>query len=155
MVYKNYTTEAIPDMLCPVTTTQSTINTVNLVESVDSTELTDSTLMRTNLQVIIFCGGKCGSSTLLHTFLSHNMDTIHMHSFESLDKNIYSSLSNINDFITIQKQNIIYIIDSYRTPIERHISAFFQNIHTHVKKNCEKINVNILILKKCFLTADT
>ena len=28
--------------------------------------------------------------------------------------------------------NTIYIIDSYRTSIERKISSFFQNIHTHV-----------------------
>ena len=41
------------------------------------------------------------------------------------------------------KNKKLYIIDSYRTPIERKISSFFHNIHVHVpsykNKSCEEL----------------
>ena len=90
--------------------------------------------------IIIASGGKCGSSTLFKTFKHNGYTTLHTHG-KFVDYNINS----INELINIQKNNTIYVIDSYRTPIERHISAFFQNIHTYILKPFNKININMLI----------
>lgn len=91
--------------------------------------------MDNKLNCIIFCGGKCGGSTLFET-LNKYMNCLHLHGFKCnglcKNKNIKYDLGkeNIINLINNSKSesNKIYIIDSYRTPIERKISAFFQNI---------------------------
>jgi hypothetical protein len=98
-------------------------------------------------QVFIYCGGKCGSSTLFRTFKNLNYKCLHVH------RNYYYCLDLDNDislFDTIEKSrkhfDKIYIIDSYRTPIERKISSFFQNIHKHTDiKDFNNIHVNEVI----------
>lgn len=86
-----------------------------------------------NVQFFIYCGGKCGSSTLTHTLNQYN-ETLHVHSnihFQLFSKQTEVSILDIID----QNASIhdkIYIIDSYRTPIERCISSFFQNINDHL-----------------------
>ena len=91
-----------------------------------------------NLDVIVYCGGKCGSSTLNNTFLKNGLN-----SFKTHDNNYFKYLCNkfnkdknksIFDVINFNKKQkkTLYIIDSYRNPIERRISSFFQNIHTHI-----------------------
>jgi len=81
--------------------------------------------------VIIFCGGKCGGSTLNNTFNKNNYKSCHTHSnhywINTLKNNDIFELIDCNS-----KNNKIYIIDSYRLPIERKISSFFQNIDVHV-----------------------
>jgi hypothetical protein len=78
--------------------------------------------------VIVYCGGKCGSSTLVNTFKNNNYKSLHTHNF-----NYYKSImqKDIYNIIDNQKE-IIYIIDSYRLPIERKISSFFQNINLYI-----------------------
>ena len=79
-----------------------------------------------NLDVIVFCGGKCGSSTLHKTFLNNNFITTKTHcnyNFMCLcnqfnkDKN--KTIFDVIDYN--KKRKNLYIIDSYRTPIERKI----------------------------------
>jgi hypothetical protein len=114
--------------------------------------------MNDSFDIYIFCGGKCGGSTLANTFYKFGYKTIHMHRINNLgffsDKNIKnlnfkqqlrnSELTILNLINNDSKNKKIYIIDSYRTPIERKISSFFQNIKTHVP-NYEIISINDII----------
>jgi hypothetical protein len=85
--------------------------------------------------VILSCGGKCGGSTLDKTFNKNGYNTIKIFNNNILDK-----------LIEIEKKNKVYVFDSYRPPIERHISAFFQHImEVYVFKPLDKININMLI----------
>lgn len=85
--------------------------------------------------VFIFCGGKCGGVTLSRTMEKSGYRVCHLHNFNS--KGLYTSnidMTKIYDIIdksckTFEK---VYFIDAYRTPIERKISSFFQNISAHV-----------------------
>lgn len=95
--------------------------------------------------VFVYCSGKCGSSTLLNTFTNNKFDTIHLHD-NSYYKYAYKSKNSIFELIdkSCKKFDKIYIIDSYRTPIERKISSFFQNIKTHIK-NYESMSIDELV----------
>jgi hypothetical protein len=98
--------------------------------------------------IFIMCGGKCGGSTLAYTFHRNNFKTTHIHginntgAFQS-DINLELGLFNIID--NSSKNKKIYIIDSYRTPIERKISAFFQHIGMHLP-NYKELSIEELIL---------
>jgi hypothetical protein len=84
-----------------------------------------------DIQVFIYCGGKCGSSTLNKTFLSLNYNCLHVHSnkcYESVYKYLidYTNIQTLKELISIQEFDKVYIIDVYRDPFERLISSFFQ-----------------------------
>jgi len=85
-----------------------------------------------NIDVFIVSGGKCGSSTLNNTMNKNNFISIHSHGSEyfyiTYNKNIFNLIDNCS------KEKTVYIIDSYRTPIERKISSFFHNIKLHCPK---------------------
>jgi hypothetical protein len=78
--------------------------------------------------IIIYCGGKCGSCTLYNTFLKNGYKCFYTHT------NMYWMQCLKNDIPVWDiidhscKNKKVYIIDSYRNPIERRISCFFQNI---------------------------
>jgi hypothetical protein len=84
-----------------------------------------------NIKIFVYCGGKCGSTTLTTTFEQY-YKTMHVHSDEEFKK-IKSKQSKYSIFDVIEynkkTQDKIYIIDSYRTPIERKMAGFFNNIH--------------------------
>ena len=88
----------------------------------------------TNFDIFVCCGGKCGGTTLAYTFHQNGYKTTHLHSSKHLGN--FKSSIDVNhtfDIINASKQKgPIYIIDSYRTPIERKISCFFQKIHTYL-----------------------
>ena len=87
-----------------------------------------------NFDIFICCGGKCGGTTLAYTFHQNGYKTTHLHSSKHLG-NFKSSIDveHTFDIINASKQlGPIYIIDSYRTPVERKISCFFQKIHTYL-----------------------
>jgi hypothetical protein len=84
-------------------------------------------------EIWVFCGGKCGGTTLAKTFTKNNFNCIHLHGFNC--KGIFScdldiDMTKIFEIIEDSCKNYenIFIIDVYRTPIERKISGFFQNI---------------------------
>ena len=90
-----------------------------------------------DLDIIVYCGGKCGSSTLNNTFLNNNFKSYTTHDknyFEYVCKetnqDIGKTIYDVIDFNSKNKK--LYIIDSYRTPIERKMSSFFQNIELHM-----------------------
>ena len=83
------------------------------------------------VDVICLTGGKCGSSTLYNTFIKNGYKCIKVHNkscFESQFK--YDGLTDLIDISSKNKE--LFIIDSYRTPIERKISSFFQNIDKYL-----------------------
>jgi hypothetical protein len=76
--------------------------------------------------VFIFCGGKSGSSTLHKTFIENNFKVLKQHTVND-NTNIFNIINeSCND------NDTVYIIDSYRTPIERKISSLFQNIDLYL-----------------------
>ena len=84
--------------------------------------------------VFIFCGGKCGGTTLANTFSKNWFKTTHFHSLTC--KGFFESNIELNDLLKVLEKSSenkkIYLIDSYRTPIERKISSFFQNLSLHL-----------------------
>lgn len=84
-----------------------------------------------NIDIICLTGGKCGSSTLRRTFLRSGFNTIKCHSKSCFKSQFgYDGLIDLIDTSCLNKK--VYLIDSYRTPMERKISSFFQNIRTTV-----------------------
>ena len=95
-----------------------------------------------NIDCILMCNGKCGSSTLLSTMIANGFNTIKVHSKRYFIHEF--KYDGLIDTININSRNKpLYIIDSYRTPIEREISGFFENIHRYVPdykdKSCEEL----------------
>jgi hypothetical protein len=84
-------------------------------------------------KVYVLCGGKCGSSTLNSTFNKNNLRSIHLHSMSCYQKR-YNKKNDLHCAIynSCKTNGKIYVIDSYRTPIERKISSFFSNIQSHL-----------------------
>ena len=103
-----------------------------------------------DLDIIVYCGGKCGSSTLHTTFKKNGLKSykIHDNSYFQYLCNIFKkdttkTIYDVIDFNVKQRKNI-FIIDSYRTPIERKISSFFQNIDNHIINHNNKTTEDII-----------
>lgn len=95
------------------------------------------------VDMICIAGGKCGSTTLLKTFTKNKYNAIKAHSIGDFKKQFgYDGLFDLIDRSSKNKK--VYIVDSYRTPIERKISSFFENINHHVPDYKHK-NVQQLI----------
>lgn len=94
------------------------------------------------IDVICLTGGKCGSSTLYSTMIKNGYKCIKAHSKAHF---IYEfKYDGLIDLIKRSSANKkIYIIDSYRTPIERKIASLFQHIHENMpdykNKNIEEL----------------
>lgn len=84
-----------------------------------------------DLDIIILCGGKSGSTTLYDTMKYYKYKCIKVHGELDFIKQFnYNGLFKTIDYSSKHKE--LFIIDSYRTPIERSISSFFENIHIYV-----------------------
>lgn len=81
---------------------------------------------------IILCGGKCGSCTLHMSTSQFFLKSIRSHTLSKAVKEY------IND------DDKIYFIDSYRRPLERKISSFFENIDKRFE-NYKEIPIDKLI----------
>ena len=81
------------------------------------------------VDVISMTSGKCGSTTLKTTFLKNGYKSIKTHSIDDFKKQYDGLIELINNSSKYKK---VYLIDVYRTPIERKISSFFQNIKNHI-----------------------
>lgn len=82
--------------------------------------------------VIAYCGGKCGSWTITRTLEATGRKAIHAHGNEDYQL-YYKKEYTIYDAIEKSaKQHKIYLIDSYRDPIERKMSAFFHKIKVNI-----------------------
>lgn len=97
--------------------------------------------------VFVLCGGKCGGTTLATTFQKNSFSVTHLHSLKV--KGLFFSNIDCNNTIEILEKSCehyenVYIIDVYRTPIERKISSFFQNI-SNLLPDYNTLNVQELI----------
>jgi hypothetical protein len=105
-----------------------------------------------NKQVYIYCSGKSGSSTLYKTFAHEYFATAQIHHYEIFKTIVSGYNNNIFDYIddSLNKFKDLYFIDSYRLPLERSISSFFQGIEKIVPdyKN-KKIEELIDIYNNC------
>lgn len=90
-----------------------------------------------DIDIICLTSGKCGSSTLNKTLKKNGYKSIKVHGKEDFI-NQYNYDGLIDLINESSKNKKIYLIDSYRTPIERKISSFFQNLKSHVPNYNEK-----------------
>jgi len=96
--------------------------------------------------MVIYCSGKCGGTTLFQTFYSGKnivnpyFNPIHIHTNEIFKNCCKAGLlpfeKNENPpdiYELIDKEKPVWIIDSYRDPIDRKISSYFQNYFHNLK----------------------
>lgn len=107
-----------------------------------------------NNLIFIYSAPKVGSTSIvssLRIFCSDNYDIIHIHDEEMLRVLTHIDGITINEVILYNKflGKNIYVIDVYRSPIERKISAFFEKIGIYHfndnDQNVNKYNVNKVI----------
>jgi len=102
--------------------------------------------------VFIYTSPKVGSTTLVSSLrisLNNNYNIIHIH-----DDIMLSVLTGINDitvneiinYLSEQGKNV-YVIDVYRSPIERKMSEFFEKISPYHFNNTEE-NINKYNIKR-------
>ena len=104
-----------------------------------------------NLDIFVISGGKCGSTTLKETFLYNNYSCIKAHNPDCFKKQF--GYDGFYDTITkSSKEKELIIIDSYRTPIERQISSFFENGEKHISNFLNRtVYDQIKIFNKSYL----
>lgn len=103
--------------------------------------------MDTNIDIFIYCGEKCGSSTLELTFSNLGFKVFRAHNSTEIFPCVINNnkITTVKDLIHNQDKDKIYIIDSYRNPVERLISKIFQNIKFPEHENIIDI-INYYIL---------
>ena len=100
----------------------------------------------TNNYIFIYTPPKVGSTTLvssLRVSLGKSYNIIHIH--DEVMLSVLTRINNvkINDIINYLSNNgkKVYVIDVYRTPIERKMSEFFEKISPyHFNNTSEKLN---------------
>jgi hypothetical protein len=99
-----------------------------------------------NTIIFVYSAPKVGSTTIvtsLRLFCSDSFDIIHIHDEEMLRVVGKIKDININEIILYNKYlgKNVYVIDVYRSPIERKISAYFEKIGSyHFNDFDEKVN---------------
>jgi hypothetical protein len=99
-----------------------------------------------NILVFVYTAPKVGSTSIissLRLFGSHLFDTIHIHDEEMLNVLCRVKGITINELILFNKYlgKDVYVIDIYRSPVERKISTFFEKIGSYHFNNTDQ-NVN-------------
>lgn len=94
--------------------------------------------------IFIYTAPKVGSTSLVSSFRIfgyNNYGIIHIHDEIMLEKLIGINDIKVNDIIkyNVQLGKKIYVIDIYRNPIERKISAFFEKIGAYHFNNRDEI----------------
>jgi len=84
----------------------------------------------TDFNVFVYCSDKSGSSTLHKTMNYNGFKSLHLHNVEDYTSYCCESIIQPDIFKLIETQaskySNIYVIDVYRTPIERKISSLFE-----------------------------
>lgn len=89
--------------------------------------------------VIVYCGGKCGSTALLEFFRGQGMPVVRIHNMDHFVEEHLRGLTPRPTFRELvrflQKHyGMIYVVDAYRDPIERRMSSFFQNFRFNLER---------------------
>lgn len=138
------------------------ININNAINNIDKIQELEKINKKLNIihdkLIFIFTPPKVGSTSLVSSFRIFSGDQygiIHIHDEIMLEKLIGIKINvTINDIIkynaiTLGKE--IYVIDIYRSPIERKISAFFEKIGPYHFNNRDEIvnryNINKVMLR--------
>ena len=108
-----------------------------------------------NKLVFVYSAPKVGSTSIvssLRIFGTDKISVIHIHDEEML--RILGSVTGItvNEIILYNKHlgRDIYVIDVYRSPVERKISSYFEKIGTHHFNNKDEI-VNNYNMYNCII----
>jgi hypothetical protein len=105
-----------------------------------------------NNYIFIYTPPKVGSTTLVSSLrisLGKSYNIIHIHDevmLSVLTGNNGISVNNIIEYLVSNGKNV-YVIDVYRTPIERKMSAFFEKISPYHFNNFEE-NINNYSIKR-------
>jgi len=108
--------------------------------------------INTNSYIFIYTPPKVGSTTLVSSLrisLGKSFNIIHIH--DEVMLSVLSGIDNITineiiNFLSQQGKNV-YVIDVYRTPIERKMSEFFEKISPYHFNNSES-NINKYSIKR-------
>ena len=87
--------------------------------------------------VFVYCSAKCGSTNLHLSFSAKGIKNMHIHGALTFAQNYkvnFSVFDLINYYTEKFPNEKFYFIDSYRTPIERKISSFFQENEALIKE---------------------
>jgi hypothetical protein len=101
----------------------------HLNKDMDDKDVVDH-FYKNKYNVFVYCSAKCGSTNIHETLLARGIKNLHTHGnfcFKDTFKVKYSVFDLIDYYTNLFPQETFYFIDSYRTPIERKISSFFQN----------------------------
>lgn len=103
-----------------------------------------------NIDIFVYSGAKCASSTLESTFRSIGYNTFHGHNdflfLETYEEIISEfNVNTIKELILSQNKDKIYIFDIYRNPIERLLSSLFENLYRILGDNFLNADINLLI----------
>jgi len=99
--------------------------------------------LQTNNFIFIYTPPKVGSTTLVSSLrisLGKSYNVVHIH--DDIMLNVLTGISNItlNEIINYlgQKGKTVYVIDVYRTPIERKMSEYFEKLTPYHFNNSEE-----------------
>lgn len=95
--------------------------------------------------VVVFCGGKCGSSSLQTYFKTMGVPCVRIHNVDHFVDEYAPFLKNdqvlrkklhLDVILTMFAQSYtnILVVDAYRDPIERKLSSFFQNFQVNLAR---------------------
>ena len=127
---------------------------INALEDLNSKLLNKNPSPNNNI-IFVYCPPKVGSTTLVSSIrlsAAQKFTIIHIH-----DETLFSAISvnpnvgdiSVADIIFYNKSlgKNVWVIDIYRSPIERKISEFFEQISPLHFNNSEK-NINMYSLEK-------
>ncbi len=132
---------------------------INIIKAIND-KIFNSQLKDTEIYnniIFVYTPPKVGSTALVSSIrlsASHKFTVIHIHD-EIMLKYIthHKEDITINDIIKYNKslQKNIYVIDIYRTPIERKISEYFEKISCYhfnnIEENINRYNIDLIITR--------
>ena len=127
-------------------------NQENIINATDRLFNKNSNI--SNNYIFIYTPPKVGSTTLvtsLRVSLGKSFNTIHIHDEVMLSVLTGINDVNINDIINYLANNgkNVYVIDVYRTPIERKMSEFFEKLSSYHFNNTED-NISQYSIRRIF-----
>ena len=104
----------------------------------------------TQCMVMVLCGGKCGSTALFESFSKHGIDVIRIHNMDHFVEEYAPFLKGVKGVEDVEIRKVLHpddllrfflkfyrsivVVDSYRDPLERKLSSFFQNFSFNLSR---------------------